>query len=111
MNSLEKRILRLIPIGGERPISGREIASLVNVSRRAVKDNINRLIIKYQIPIVAKRATPSGYFIPKDDTERLEGVREFRAQHRSEGQRLDTLISASLTDWKEYINHDEPIES
>ncbi|WP_247644747.1 hypothetical protein [Streptococcus sp. NLN76] len=57
---------------------------------------VSRLITKYGVPIVAKRGINSGYYIPRDNLERLEGIRELQAQHQAEGKRLDTLIMADL---------------
>lgn len=110
MTDLELRILRLIPVGSNQPRQTRYIADLLGLDIRTVRDNINRLITRYGVPIVARRGLVSGYYIPENDTERLEGIRELRAQHNSEAKRLDALISASLTDWKEYLKDDEPIE-
>lgn len=110
MTDLEKQILRLIPVGADNPRAGKYIANLVGIDIRTVRENINRLIVRYGVPIVAKRGLVSGYYIPENDSERLEGIRELRAQHSNEGRRLDTLIGASLTDWREYLNDDEPIE-
>lgn len=110
MTDLELRILRLIPVGASQPRQTRYIAKLLGVDIRTVRDNINRLIIRYGIPIVAKRGPVSGYYIPANDSERLEGIRELRAQHSNEGKCLDTLIGASLTDWKGYLKDDEFIK-
>lgn len=110
MNDLEKRVLRLIPTGASQPRQAKYIAQLVGVDIRTVRNIVNRLIIRYSVPIVVKRGLVSGFYIPETDSERLGGIRELRAQHKNEGKRLDTLISASLTDWKEYLKDDEPTE-
>ncbi|WP_162012295.1 DNA-binding protein [Streptococcus sp. S784/96/1] len=110
MTELEERILKLIPVGADNPRAGRYIAKLLGIDIRTLRENVYRLIVKHGVPIVAKRGLVSGYYIPANDTERLEGIRELKAQHNSEAKRLDTLISASLTDWKEYLKDDEFIK-
>lgn len=103
MTDLEKRVLRLIPTGTEQPRQGRYIAKLLNIDIRVVRNVISRLIIKYGIPIVAKRGLVSGYYIPANDTERLEGIRELKAQYDNEGKRLSVLISADLESYKKLL--------
>lgn len=107
MTELEKRILRLIPIGSANPRAGRYIAKLVDVDIRTLRENILRLIVRYGVPIVAKRGLVSGYYIPANDTERLEGIRELKAQYDTEGRRLDVLISADLESYKELLKGDD----
>lgn len=47
-----------------------------------------------------------GYYIPANDTERLEGIRELKAQHDNEGRRLDALIKADLTSYRDYLERE-----
>ncbi|MVX59180.1 HTH domain-containing protein [Streptococcus danieliae] len=96
MTDLEVRLLRLIPVGSERPINGKEIAKLLGIGERTVRDIISRLIVRYGVPIVANRGINSGHYIPANDSERLEGIRELNSQYQAEGKRLGTLISADL---------------
>ncbi len=103
MTELEKRILRLIPVGAAQPRAGRYIAELLGLDIRTLRDHIHRLIVLRGIPIVAKRGLVSGYYIPANDTERLEGIRELKAQYNTEGKRLDVLISADLESYKELL--------
>lgn len=96
MTDIEIRLLRLIPVGSDRPISTQEVTRILEMTERGVRDMVSRLITKYGVPIVAKRGINSGYYIPRDDLERLEGIKELQAQHQAEGKRLDTLIMADL---------------
>ncbi|MBF8969549.1 DNA-binding protein [Streptococcus mitis] len=96
MTDIEIRLLRLIPVGSDRPISTQEVTRILEMTERGVRDMVSRLITKYGVPIVAKRGINSGYYIPRDNLERLEGIRELQAQHQAEGKRLDTLIMADL---------------
>ncbi|MBG9368189.1 DNA-binding protein [Streptococcus mitis] len=110
MTDIEIRLLRLIPVGSDRPISTQEVTRILEMTERGVRDMVSRLITKYGVPIVAKRGINSGYYIPRDNLERLEGIRELQAQHQAEGKRLDTLIMADLNRrdelLKEYGNED-----
>lgn len=113
MNQLEQRILRLIPVGASQPRAGRYIADILQLDIRTVRENIHRLIVRHGVPIVAKRGLVSGYYIPANDTERLEGIRELKAQYDTEGRRLDVLISADLEAYKEFLqdeNRTNPTE-
>lgn len=96
MTDIEIRLLRLIPLGSERPINGKELARLLGINERTVRELISRLIIRHGVPIVAKRGIISGHYIPLNDTERLEGIKELRSQHQAESKRLDALIMADL---------------
>ncbi len=96
MTDLEVRLLRLIPVGSQRPINTKELAKLLGINERTARDIISRLIVRYRIPIVANRGSNSGHYIPVDDGERLAGIRELQAQHKAEGERLNTLIMADL---------------
>lgn len=104
MTDLEKRVLQLIPIGADNPRQGRYIAMTLQLNIRAVRDIISRLVIKYGVPIVAKRGLVSGYYIPANEQERLEGIRELNAQYNQEGKRLNVLISADLESYKEFLD-------
>lgn len=110
MTDIEIRLLRLIPVGSDRPISTQEVTRILEMTERGVRDMVSRLITKYGVPIVAKRGINSGYYIPRDDLERLEGIKELQAQHQAEGKRLDTLIMADLNRrdelLEEYDNED-----
>lgn len=113
MTDLELRILRLIPVGADTPRQSRYIADLVGVDIRTLREKVQHLIIRYGIPIVAKRGANNGYYIPANDSERLEGIRELKAQHDAEGKRLDVLIGADLQAYKEYLqdeNRTNPTE-
>lgn len=103
MNELDIRVLRLIPYGSERPRPTKEIASLLSIDERKVRKIISRLIVTHGVPIVAKRGVVSGLYIPLNDTERLEGITELRAQHKAEGERLDSLIMADLKRGRELL--------
>lgn len=107
MNELEKRLLRLLPVGSDRPIGTKELMQLLGISRRDVMEMINRLIMKYGIPIIGRRGENSGYYIPKNNRERFEGLRPLRNQTREQLERLDIVSFSSLTEWQKYLKEGE----
>ena len=98
-----RRVLGLLPVGAERPITGKELASLTGMNRRVIQAIINRLILDYGIPICGNRDQFGGYYIPANDTERLAGISSLRNQQVSEAKRLDALIVANLDAYKQYL--------
>lgn len=103
MTELEERILRLIPVGADEPRAGRDIANVLGLEMRALRDHILRLIVRYGIPIVAKRGASNGYYIPVNDSERLAGIRALDRQRQDEQKRISTLMYANLNEQDKYL--------
>lgn len=102
-----QRILALIPVGKERTITGQEMATLTKINLRTVQTIISRLIIDYGVPICGSRDYQRGYYIPQNDSERLEGIRALTNQQASEERRIDALLNADLNSYKEYLKEGE----
>lgn len=100
MEHLEKRVLELIPTGRQRPKPAKEIAQAVSISERSVMDIIARLISKYRVPIIGERGDNHGYYIPANETERLEGLQALRNQTTEQTNRLNVVTYCSLTEWR-----------
>ncbi|GAB6737988.1 hypothetical protein BOVMAS36_01320 [Streptococcus uberis] len=98
-----KRILSLIPVGKDRTITGQEIANNTNMSLRTVQAIIRRLIIDFNICICGNRDYPGGYYIPANDSERLEGIRALTRQQQEEEKRITVLMNSSLDEYKHYL--------
>lgn len=98
-----KRVLQLIPTGKDRTITGSEIATLTKQSLRTVQAIIRRLIIDYNICICGSRDYQGGYYIPANDTERLEGVRALYSQQQKEEKRITVLMNSSLKEHERYL--------
>ncbi|KHD45015.1 DNA-binding protein [Streptococcus hongkongensis] len=98
-----RRLLALIPVGKDRTITGQEIATHTKMSLRTAQAIIRRLIIDYGICICASRDNNGGYFIPANDTERLEGIRALTSQQQEEEKRITTLLNADLNSYKHYL--------
>lgn len=99
-----KRVLNLIKVGADNPTTGAEIALILKLEERTVQSIVSRLITRYGVPIVGVRhGAFRGYYIPANDTERLAGIRELKAQYDTEGKRLDVLVKADLESYKELL--------
>lgn len=98
-----KRVLQLIPVGKERTVTGQEIATITRMSLRTVQAIIRRLIVDYNICICGNRDTQGGYFLPANDTERLEGIRALTRQQQKEEKRITVLMNSSLDEYKHYL--------
>lgn len=109
MEHLEKRVLRLIPTGRQRPKPAKEIAQAVGVTDRTVMDIVARLIIKYRVPIIGDRGDNYGYYIPADETERLEGLQALRNQTTEQTNRLNVVTYCSLTEWRTLLESEGKI--
>lgn len=103
MEALEKQVLSLMPIGRQRPRPVKEIAQAVGVTDRAVMDIVARLISKYRVPIIGERGDNHGYYIPADETERLEGLQALKSQTDEQTKRLNVVIYCSLTEWQRLL--------
>ena len=102
-----QRILALIPVGKDRTITGQELATITKVNLRTVQTIISRLIIDYGCCICGSRDYQRGYYIPQNDSERLEGIRALTNQQASEERRIDALLNADLNSYKEYLKEGE----
>ncbi|MCO8240670.1 DNA-binding protein [Streptococcus suis] len=102
MTDIEKRILRLIPVGADSPRPGRYITDLLDLDIRTLRDHIHRLIVRHGVPIVAKRGLVSGYYIPQNEVERLAGMLPLQKQYDQEHKRIHALLTADLEDWRKY---------
>lgn len=74
---------------------------------RTVQTIISRLIIDYGCCICGSRDYQRGYYIPQNDSERLEGIRALTNQQASEERRIDALLNADLNSYKEYLKEGE----
>ena len=100
----DKRVLRLIKVGAENSITGAEISLITKLAERTVQDIISRLITRHSVPIVGVRCGVfSGYFIPANKEELLDGAKTFYNQIREEEKRLAVLMNSDLESYKETL--------
>lgn len=101
-----KRVLKLIKVGAENPITGSEIGLILKLDERTVQSIISRLITSYGVPIIGIRhGFNRGYFIPADKSELLDGAKAFYNQVQKEQKRLSVLLNADLVSYKELLDY------
>lgn len=92
-----KRVFNLLRIGSDNAMTCKEISRLLNLTPRTVRECIRNLILKYKIPIIAKRkGNNRGYFIPSNDSELLQGIITLESQLTEEEKRLSILNEIDL---------------
>lgn len=73
-----RRVLNLIKVGADNPITGAEISLILKLEERSVQSIISSLITHYNIPIIGIRhGFNRGYFIPANKEELLDGAKAF----------------------------------
>lgn len=98
------RILRLIPEGADRPITNRELQDITKLTERTIREIIERLNTRYQIPIGSlRRNGQSGYYFPTDDSERLQAIAELQKQVSKEQARINIIAHGDLTKKDNYL--------
>ena len=96
-----RRVLNLIRVGADNPITGAEIALILKLEERTVQSIVSRLITRYGIPIIGIRhGFNRGYFISADKAELLDGAKAFYNQVQKEQKRLSVLLNADLESYK-----------
>ncbi|KPJ23046.1 hypothetical protein JavanS419_0011 [Streptococcus satellite phage Javan419] len=99
-----KRVLNVIKVGADNPITGAEIGLMLKLEERTVQNIISSLITRYKVPIIGIRhGLNRGYFIPANKEELLEGAKTFYNQVQKEQERLSILLNADLTNYKELL--------
>lgn len=99
-----RRVLNLIKVGADNPITGAEISLILKLEERSVQSIISSLITRYNIPIIGIRhGFNRGYFIPANKEELLDGAKAFYNQVQKEQERLSVLLNADLTSYKELL--------
>lgn len=81
------------------PIKAKELRQHLGLSKRSLEEIIEILRVVYKHPIVAKKARPGGYYLPKNKEERDAGLAPYRAQIRSEQRTLAAVESIDLGDY------------
>ncbi len=105
MTNLEVRLLRLLKVGKENAVPTAELANLLNIEVRALRNLVRNLRLKHGIAIIGGRETGSkGLYIPANDTERLEGVRALDNQVNEERKTITALLNADLNEYRRALD-------
>lgn len=101
MTELEIKVLNGIKNGAsfDLPIQANELRISLGLSKRMLEEVIESLRVNFRQPIVAKKAHPSGYYLPKTEEERQAGLAPYQRQILTEQKNLAAVMSVNL---KEY---------
>lgn len=107
MSHLERKVLRLIPVGDDRRINRIDIVRILKISDRLVKRTIDNLIDRYGIVIIGERYGKTGYYIPETDEVRKDGIKALRNQAIKEFKRVDKILNGDLKAHEKYLGDEE----
>lgn len=99
LTPLQWQLLDMLPIGAEHPKKGAVIAQRLNISMRALHDEIAYLVNTVGVPIGSSRRKPAGYYIIATDEELNATASALEAQVLSEFKRINHLRSINLNNW------------
>jgi hypothetical protein len=76
MTATEANVLNYIKnyATNEMPITAVQLRNEFQCDKRAIENIIESLRVNFGHPIVAKKRKPNGYYLPKNDEERNEGL-------------------------------------
>lgn len=82
INGLELKVLNLIKNYGtfEKPIPQKRVMEITGQSKRTIEHIIERLRCKFGHPIVTRKNQPNGYFLPRNENERVLGLAPYKEQ-------------------------------
>ena len=98
MTMLETRVLSVIQntASYDLPIQASEIRQLLNIPKRTLEEIVESLRVNFGHPIVAKKTKPNGYYLPKTEQERQDGLAPYRRQILTEQKNLAAVMSVNL---------------
>ena len=98
MNELEIRVLNMIINCAtfDLPIQASEIRLETGLSKRKVEEIIESLRVNFGHPIVAKKMKPNGYYLPRNEEERQDGLAPYRRQILTEQKNLAAVMTVDL---------------
>lgn len=93
MTDEEIKVLNLISSDREKPTKANKIQKETGFSKRVIRSIIDRLVMKYDKPIVANRATPQGYYLAQSKNDLVVGLRGYKKQLETEKSKLEHLYN------------------
>lgn len=102
-----KIFLAHIPVGRKKPVPTSDLMAMFKMSQRKVQKMVEELIFIYDIPVVAVKSYPSGYYIPKDKGEVKEGLRAYKNQIATELQRVDKIENVNLEEFHRWMKEEQ----
>lgn len=103
LTETEANVLNIIINRGsfDMPVKAENIRTDIGLSKRALEEVIESLRVTHNHPIVAKKTQPSGYYIPRTESERLIGTVPYRKQILTEQRNLTAVMSVDLAKYWE----------
>ena len=95
----QERLISLLPAGDDEPRNAKYIATILNMSVRAVRQEINNLITRHGIPIGSKRSNGAGYYLIENEEQKEATLRPFIRQVDDELARTTALPSIYISDF------------
>lgn len=101
MTTLEIKVLNTIRNSAsyDLPIQATEIRQMLNIPKRTLEEVVESLRVNFGHPIVAKKTKPNGYYLPKTEQERLDGLAPYRRQILTEQKNLAAVMAVDLADY------------
>ena len=105
LTSDEQTILSLLGYGADNTRPTAYLASMTDLSQRAVRKVIRDLVIDHGVPIVGVRSgLKPGYYIATDQDELARASGPLKNEIKQLARRNRALIFAQIrTDWLEYL--------
>lgn len=83
----------------ELPIEASSIRDVFHYDKRTLENIIESLRVNFGHPIVAKKQKPNGYYIPKTQEEREEGLAPYKRQILTEQKNLAAIMAVDLEEY------------
>ena len=101
MTMLEIKVLNAIKNNAsyDLPIQAIEISQDLGIPKRTLEEVVESLRVNFGHPIVAKKTKPNGYYLPKTEQERQDGLAPYRRQILTEQKNLAAVMSVNLDDY------------
>ncbi len=106
LTSDERTILSLLGYGADNTRPTAYLASMTDLSKRAVRKVIRDLVIDHGVPIVGVRnGAKTGYYIATDQDELIRATEPLKNEIKQLALRNRALLFAQIrTDWLEYLS-------
>lgn len=99
LTTFEKRVISMIPKGGQRRVSQAELANLLSTTKRVIREAILSAT-KKGVPIVTDNSNKTGgYYIARTKEELNNGIRKAKHQANETLNRMVGLANADLSKW------------
>lgn len=102
MTGVEIQVLNAIKCASyDLPVTAAELRVKTGLSKRNLEKTIESLRVNFRHPIVAKKYAPNGYYLPKNNEERREGLAPYNRQIETEQKNVAMIMGVDLEKyWK-----------